>query len=150
MLMSNRIKEIIEVILNSRGYVTVGEIAKQIEVSDRTVYREIPEVMEVMRGYGVQLNTASKKGMVAVGSAEDMRNLRSFLGMKNQIYIVDPKERVDFILLYLLHENDYIKTEALAIDNDTSIPTVRNDLKKVKEQLSGYDLHLIQKRVKGF
>lgn len=149
MLMSNRIKEIIEVILNSRGYVTVGEIAKQIEVSDRTVYREISEVTEVMREYGVQLNTASKKGMVAVGSAEDMRNLRSFLGMKNQIYIVDPKERVDFILLYLLHENDYIKTEALAIYNDTSIPTVRNDLKKVKEQLSGYDLHLIQKKGEG-
>lgn len=28
MQMSNRIKEIIEVILNSKGYVTVGEIAK--------------------------------------------------------------------------------------------------------------------------
>ncbi|MBS7008121.1 BglG family transcription antiterminator [Anaerostipes sp.] len=149
MLMSNRIKEIIEVILNSKGYVTVGEIARQIEVSDRTVYREIPEVTEVMREYGVQLNTASKKGMVAVGSAEDMRNLRISLGMKKQIYIVDPKERVDFILLYLLHEYDYIKTEALAIDNHTSIPTVRNDLKKVKEQLSGYDLHLIQKKGEG-
>lgn len=149
MLMSNRTKEIIEVILNSKGYVTVGEIAKQIEVSDRTVYREIPEVTEVMREYGVQLNTASKKGMVAVGSAEDMRNLRSFLGMRNQIYIVDPKERVDFILLYLLHENDYIKTEALAIDNNTSIPTVRNDLKKVKDQLREYDLHLIQKKGEG-
>ena len=36
MQMSNRIKEIIEVILNSKGYVTVGEIAKQINVSDRT------------------------------------------------------------------------------------------------------------------
>ena len=49
MQMSNRIKEIIEVILNSKGYVTIGEIAKQINVSDRTVYREIPEVTEIMR-----------------------------------------------------------------------------------------------------
>ena len=68
MQMSNRIKEIIEVILNSKGYVTIGEIAKQINVSDRTVYREIPEVTEIMREYGVQLNTVSKKGMSAVGS----------------------------------------------------------------------------------
>ena len=53
MQMSNRIKEIIEVILNSKGYVTIGEIAKQINVSDRTVYREIPEVTEIMREYGL-------------------------------------------------------------------------------------------------
>ena len=31
MQMSNRIKEIIEVILNSKGYVTIGEIAKQYQ-----------------------------------------------------------------------------------------------------------------------
>lgn len=130
MQMSNRIKEIIEVILNSKGYVTVGEIAKQINVSDRTVYREIPEVTEVMREYGVQLNTVSKKGMAAVGSAEDIKSLRSSLGMEKQIYIVDPRERINFILLYLLQQDDYIKTEALAIDHHTSVPTVRNDLKK--------------------
>lgn len=149
MQMSNRIKEIIEVILNSKGYVTIGEIAKQINVSDRTVYREIPEVTEVMREYGVQLNTVSKKGLVAVGSVEDIRTLRNSLGMEKQIYIVDPRERIDFILLYLLQQDDYIKTEALAIDHHTSVPTVRNDLKKVKEQLGVYDLHLIQKKGEG-
>lgn len=149
MQMSNRIKEIIEVILNSKGYVTIGEIAKQINVSDRTVYREIPEVTEIMREYGVQLNTVSKKGMAAVGSLEDMKSLRISLGMEKQIYIVDPRERIDFILLYLLQQDDYIKTEALAIDHHTSVPTVRNDLKKVKEQLGVYDLHLIQKKGEG-
>ena len=149
MQMSNRIKEIIELILNSKGYVTVGEIAKQINVSDRTVYREIPEVTEVMREYGVQLNTVSKKGMAAVGSAEDIKSLRSSLGMEKQIYIVDPRERIDFILLYLLQQDDYIKTEALAIDHHTSVPTVRNDLKKVKEHLGMYDLRLIQKKGEG-
>ena len=107
---------------------------------------EIPEVTEIMREYGVQLNTVSKKGMAAVGSLEDMKSLRISWGWKNRFIFVDPREPIDFILLYLLQQDDYIKTEALAIDHHTSVPTVRNDLKKVKEQLGVYDLHLILRK----
>ena len=40
------------------------------------------------------------------------------------------KERVDIILLTLLNEDDYIKTQALAIDLNTSSQTIRNDYPK--------------------
>lgn len=51
MLMSNRVKDIIQIVLSSRGFVTMKDIANKMNVSERTVYREIPEVTEVLRQY---------------------------------------------------------------------------------------------------
>ena len=47
MLMSNRVKDIIQIVLSSRGFVTMKAIANKMNVSERTVYREIPEVTRV-------------------------------------------------------------------------------------------------------
>ena len=62
MLMSNRVKDIIQIVLSSRGFVTMKDIANKMNVSERTVYREIPEVTEVLRQYQITLETVSKKG----------------------------------------------------------------------------------------
>lgn len=61
MLMSNRVKDIIQIVLSSRGFVTMKDIANKMNVSERTVYREIPEVTEVLRQYQITLETVSKK-----------------------------------------------------------------------------------------
>lgn len=66
MLMSNRVKDIIQIVLSSRGFVTMKDIANKMNVSERTVYREIPEVTEVLRQYQITLETVSKKGIRAV------------------------------------------------------------------------------------
>ena len=70
MLMSNRVKDIIQIVLSSRGFVTMKDIANKMNVSERTVYREIPEVTEVLRQYQITLETVSKKGIRAVGLPE--------------------------------------------------------------------------------
>lgn len=149
MLMSKRVQEIIEIILDNKGYITIQKIAGKIGVSERTIYKEIPEVTKIMKEYHIELESASKKGLIARGTPQDIRNLKNSLGMEKDIYIVDSKDRENMILLYLLHENDYIKTEAVAIDNDASVPTVRNDLKRIQEKLVHYDLQLLQKKGEG-
>ena len=60
MLMSNRVKDIIQIVLSSRGFVTMKAIANKMNVSERTVYREIPEVTEVLRQYQITLVSSSK------------------------------------------------------------------------------------------
>ncbi len=39
-----RIKNILQIICNENDYVTISKIAKDLDVSGRTVLREIPEV----------------------------------------------------------------------------------------------------------
>lgn len=149
MLMSNRVKDIIQIVLSSRGFVTMKDIANKMNVSERTVYREIPEVTEVLRQYQITLETVSKKGIRAVGLPEPIQKLQTELGEHKKLQVVDPKERMYLVLLELLHQDDFMKTEALAIDMGTSLPTIRNDLKKIEKILPEYNIKLISKKGDG-
>ena len=149
MLMSNRVKDIIQIVLSSRGFVTMKATANKMNVSERTVYREIPEVTEVLRQYQITLKTVSKKGIRAVGLPEHIQKLQTELGEHKKLQVVDPKERMYFVLLELLHQDDFMKTEALAIDMGTSLPTIRNDLKKIEKILPEYNIKLISKKGDG-
>ena len=149
MLMSNRVKDIIQIVLSSRGFVTIKDIANKMNISERTVYREIPEVTECLRQYQISLETVSKRGIRAIGMPENIKKIQDELGEQTKYQVVDPKERMYFVLLELLHQEDFIKTEALAIDMGTSLPTIRNDLKKIEKILPEYNIKLISKKGDG-
>lgn len=149
MQISKRIQETIEIILGSSGYVPIPEIAKRVGASDRTIYRELPEVTQILGEGNILLESASKKGVRAVGDEADKKAVLAVLGQKKDVYVVNAKDREDLILLYLLQEDDYLKVEAVAIDNDASVPTVRADLARIQETLSVYDLQLVQKKGAG-
>lgn len=149
MMMSTRTKEIIQIVTAEKGYITIKDIAGKMGISERTVYREIPEITDVLSEYDITLETVSKKGIRIVGGKDKIRKLTDELNAVTHIQIVDPKERMNFIILSLLHEEEFIKTEALAIDLETSLPTVRNDLKKIGKIVSEYGIRLVQKKGEG-
>lgn len=139
----------VRLLLEQGGYITVEAMAKELSVSSRTLYRELPEVTKLLNEHGVELETVSKKGLRVQGSSQSLQELRHYLGLVDQVDIVSPEERMEYILLYLLHEEDYIKAEAIAIDHQYALSTVRSDLQKARQFLSRYDLHLVQQRGQG-
>lgn len=149
MIMSTRTKEIIQIVIAEHGYITIKDIAGKMNISERTVYREIPEITGVLSEYDITLETVSKKGVRLVGSEKKIQCLLQELNTKVHVQIVDPKERMYFIIMQLLHEDDFIKAEALAIDLETSLPTIRNDLKKIGRLVPEYNVKLIQKKGEG-
>lgn len=87
MVISERSKEIIEYLLESNNYVTVSEVAKALGVTNRTIYRQLPEVNEVMDLYELKLENISKKGMQINGSFYQLKRLSSIFEKKSdQIY----------------------------------------------------------------
>ena len=149
MIISTRTKEIIQIVTAENGYITIRDIAGKMNLSERTVYREIPEITDVLSEYGITLETVSKKGLRIVGEKEKVQTLLKELDTIVHVQIVDPKERMYFIIMQLLHEEDFIKAEALAIDLETSLPTIRNDLKKIGKLVPEYNVKLIQKKGEG-
>lgn len=147
--MSTRTKEIIQIVVAEHGYITIKDIAGKMNISERTVYREIPEITDVLSEYDITLETVSKKGIKIVGDEEKVQKLLSKLNTGVHVQIVDPKERMFYIIMQLLHEEEFIKTEALAIDLETSLPTIRNDLKKIGKLVPEYNLELVQKKGEG-
>lgn len=147
--MSNRTKEIIEVIIQQKGYIKVSEITQLLGISQRTVYRELPEITRIMQEHGMTLESVSRKGLLAVGSPQALEHLKKTLNQQKTVLIVNPEQRADYILLYLLNEKEFIKTEAIAIDHQCALTTVRADLVKIQEKVANYDLQVIQQKGQG-
>ena len=149
MLISDRSKEIIENLMNANGPLTVAALAKKIGVTERTIYRQIPEVTEIMESYDLTLDNSSGKGFMIFGSLYNIKRLNSAFEEVKTEQNYSSKERVDIILLSLLNEDDYIKTQSLAIDLNTSSQTIRNDYHALKEKLNGHNVTFETKKSEG-
>lgn len=146
MALSNRTKEIVLLLLQQRSCMTVNDVAKQLNISRRTVYREVAEITEIVGEFNIQLESVPKEGLRLCGNKKNMNNLRKYIESTERIILVDQEERGDYILLYLLCQRDYVKTEAIALDTQCALSTTRSDLTKIGEKLKSYELKFIQKK----
>lgn len=149
MLISDRSKEIIENLMNANGPLTVAALAKKLNVTERTIYRQIPEVTEIIESYDLSLDNSSGKGFMIFGSLYNIKRLGSAFEEIKIEQNYSSKERVDMILLTLLNEDDYIKTQSLAIDLNTSAQTVRNDYHVLKDKIIGHNVTFETKKSEG-
>ena len=128
MLISDRSKEIIENLMNANGPLTVSALSKKLGVT------------EIIESYDLTLDNSSGNGFMIFGSLYNLKRLNSAFEEVKTEQNYSNKERVDIILLTLLNEDDYIKTQALAIDLNTSSQTIRNDYQSMKEKLQGHNV----------
>ena len=149
MLISDRSKEIIENLMNASEPLTVSALAKKLSVTERTIYRQIPEVTEIIESYDLSLDNSSGKGFMIFGSLYNIKRLNSAFEEIKTEQNYSSKERVDIILLTLLNEYGYIKTQSLAIDLNTSSQTIRNDYHSLKEKLQGHNVAFETKKSEG-
>lgn len=149
MIISSRTREIIRIIAAEHGFITVHDIAEKMNVSERTVYREIPDVTRILKNRNIGLLSVSKKGLKIEADRETMDNFMEEIEETAKIQVFESEDRKNYIIFALLHEDDFIKTEALSIDLKISLPTIRNDLKKIEQQLENQDVKLIKKKGEG-
>lgn len=149
MIISSRTKEIIRIIVAEHGFITVNDIARKMGVSERTVYREIPDVARILKNWNIELKSVSKKGLTIQADKKTMDNFMEEIEETTKIQVIESEDRKNYIILALLHEDDFIKTEALSIDLRISMPTIRNDLKKIEQLLERQEIQLIRKKGEG-
>ncbi|WP_080844298.1 BglG family transcription antiterminator [Cytobacillus gottheilii] len=148
MYISARERKILELLLLQPGETTVKEIAKELEVSSRTIHRDLKGVEEILKEYGLELNKKSGIGIGVTGEEEKKEMLRLFLfNLSHNEYT--PEERQTMILSALLDAAEPVKLVSLANDLNVTIATVSNDLNKVEERLTPFDLTLLRKRGYG-
>ena len=101
MLISDRSKEIIENLMNANGPLTVSALSKKLGVTERTIYRQIPEVTEIIESYDLTLDNSSGNGFMIFGSLYNLKRLNSAFEEVKTAQNYSNKERVDIILLTL-------------------------------------------------
>ncbi len=133
MYLSARARLIMEQLLISNRPVDVKELAEDLNVSERSIRRDLKEVKATLKSY--QLALLKDHGYLTLeGSERDKQNFRWYL-MDLSYSDYSPEERQQKILKALLKEEDGLKLVGLANDLKVTVSTISNDLTKIEEWL---------------
>ncbi len=142
---SARTKEIIQILCKSTEYVTIAAIAEKLNVSSRTVLRELDEVERLLKVSDVRLDKKPNKGLYIKGSIEEKANTLLLLEGLRENKSYAPQERQTVILSELLQNQEPTKLYYFTRIFDVSEGTISRDLDNVEEWLKRYKLKLIRK-----
>ncbi|MCY8827066.1 BglG family transcription antiterminator [Bacillus atrophaeus] len=144
MYMTAREQKLMKHLLSQSRYVTVNEMAEALQVSTRTIHRELKSIKPIMQRYNLTLDKQPGKGLKMVGSMEGKQKLLTDLSQEQHEYSAD--ERKLLILCSLLESQEPIKLYTLAKDLQVTNATVSYDLDELEEWISPFGLTLIRKR----
>ncbi|WP_067838034.1 BglG family transcription antiterminator [Amphibacillus sediminis] len=148
MYISGRERKIIEELLTHDKGVTIEKLAQALDVSGRTIHRDLKEVELILETYQLSLNKKSGVGVSLEGSKKNKTKLALSL---TQVKYTDytPEERHAIILSTLLETHEPIKLFTLANELNVTVATVSHDLDKIEDILKEYKLNLIRRRGYG-
>lgn len=145
---SGRERSIISLLLKASSELTAGEIAQKLNVSNRTVHRDMNNIEHLLEDYDLQLEKKSGVGLKIVGTASSKSKLEAAIDQVVASGFV-PKERQTIILSSLLETNEPIKLFTLANELSVTTATVSQDLDTIEQVLKAFRLDLIRRRGYG-
>lgn len=147
MYFSIREKKILSLLLEYPNGITSEELQDILQVSKRTVYREISSIEKTIKSVDVQIIKPRGEGYRIVGETQSLEQLQQQLGAKQTELFTDNVQRQSAIVCSLLLMDEEETIEGLAIDFKVSPATITSDLAAIEKSLIDYRLEL--KRLKG-
>jgi len=144
-----RIKNILQIICNESDYVTISKIAKRLDVSGRTVLREIPEVEKILKQNGTYLDKKTGVGIKVIGTMEEKQIVINLLSEEKNETIYSPLERKNIIISELLQNQEPVKLYNFTKTLKVTEATISNDLEKTDEWFRKHSLKLVRKQGLG-
>lgn len=137
--MIRRYREILNIILNTDGYVTGNELVKLCNVSIRTIRIDIKKINELLEEYIVKINSSVKKGYYLTDADKELLKENDIIrSVWDYEYIEQvpntPTERQRYILLKLTMK-EYLSIEELVDKLYISTSSINNDINSIKKWL---------------
>lgn len=144
----NRIKKIFEILTEKYDTYTAKEIAILLSCSSKTVRDNIKELNNILFNNGAYIESKSGVGYNFVINDYDL--FSKFIKEDWPKYALDNSSnsqdyRISFISLYLITNEDFVKSDDFLDILFISKSLLNNDIKKVKQLLSAYELKIISK-----
>ncbi|MCM3570703.1 BglG family transcription antiterminator [Neobacillus mesonae] len=147
MYITAREKAIIELILKTSGKQTAASIANYLNVSPRTVQRDLKAVEKVLNTFDLHLERNGEKGLLIEGKNERIFRLSQYLAGSSPINET-PKEKKLQLLVALVQEEAY-KIQALSSDIGVSVTTLTTYLDELTDWLDHFNVKIVKKRGVG-
>ncbi|ASK62512.1 transcriptional antiterminator [Virgibacillus phasianinus] len=148
MYVSARERKILELLLHAQEEMRIKEIAVELQVSERTIHRDLTGIEKLIFDHNLELLKKSGSGLRITGDRMNKQQLEAALsGASSSDYTLE--ERQTIILAALLEAKEPMKLFTLANELKVTIATISHDLDQLEEELAKFNLHLVRKRGYG-
>lgn len=145
-MLDARMKKII-IELSDSEYVTASELAKILDLNEKTVRTTIGKMRDSLDEYGIEIESKTRKGYHLL--IYDKEKYQAFINndewlSKNDIPN-NSKEREEWLLDYLLKQHKFVRIDDLSEMLYVSRSTITNDVRNVEDSLKSYHITLIRR-----
>ncbi len=147
---NHREQRMLKVLLQSHpDAVSVKRLEQVLEVSRRTVYRELNALKTSLNTLDIEIQHQRGKGYtLVITDSSQLEQLNQLLSQEERQVLAND-ERQRHLLLQLLYTNDPLTTDALAYQFNVSVSTIEQDMQKLEESLNQKNLTLQRKKGVG-
>ena len=140
-----RLHSLLKVLAFTETPISVNELAKQLRVSRRTIFREIEGIDTFLRPYNLSLNTKVGKGIYIWGDQAGIKGLRETLEEKNAGIQSNRDERRAILALELLTGTEPQKLYYYASFLKVSEATISYDLDFLEVTFAKFGVSILRK-----
>ncbi|MGV8984623.1 HTH domain-containing protein, partial [Clostridium sp.] len=142
--LNNRQIDIISFLSDQNTHITIKNISKMFDISERTIRSDLDSIENALKEYNA---TLERKPRVGIKLNFDEGEIEKFLNMyENKIY--SAHERVLFVLIIIMTK-EKTTFEELAEKLQVSKNTIIQDLKSAKILLKDHDIKIEKKSYYG-
>lgn len=147
----SRQKQIIQILTKStnKNPITISTIAEILNVSSRTVLREMPKIEEWLDENGFNFIKKPGVGLIIDESLENQQLILELLEVENVQKEYSKEERKKIILSELLIAKEPLKLFYFTNQLKVSEGTLSNDLDGIEDWLKAFDIKLIRRQGVG-
>ncbi|MBW4839991.1 MAG: BglG family transcription antiterminator, partial [Paenibacillaceae bacterium] len=152
--MTARQKQILILLLGRKNGMTAAEIAAEINVSVRTVHRELDEIEKILAYFGLLLHRKSGTGISVWSNAAGSEEGKKLQEARRLLLVDKPsdysgEERQLLLICRLLEEQEPCKLFTLAHGLKVTVATISSDLDEVEPWARRFGLELVRRRGYG-
>lgn len=141
----SRLNIILSILLQSKGPLSVDQIAERVRVSNKTIRNDLKNLEEILCKYGIKLVKKSGVGVFIECDETQRQKLEARLLPEISTIDYSPEFREKYILKRLFTSEGDISIKELARELFVSRATIYKDLEKVEEWLQAHSLKLVRK-----
>lgn len=145
MNLSPRLRQILIILLQEEQILSVQKLADEIKVSKRTVQRELENVDDTLKEFGLSLQTKPGMGIWLCGDDADKKRLLGQLQEEDIIDSGDIEERRKLLILEILKDLSPKKLYYYGNIFGVSEATISNDMEAIEDWFAQFDLKIIRK-----
>ncbi len=136
--------EIIDILLNQDSYISVTKLADALNISKRTIFRDMEEIESLIYEKGMKLEKRSKLGIKIDAEEYQKEAFRKFSQSHKNVHFTQ-EERLNQIIIELLRSREPRKFYYFSTLLNVSDATISYDMDKVEPWFKERNITLVRK-----